>query len=196
MSLAMYPISLPVLIHSLKGLSTVLKKGADHAKAKGIDPSVLINARLFPDMFPLARQVQIATDMAKSAGARLAGIENPVFPDTESSFAELQQRISRTIAFLKSIKPAQLAGSESRHVQLQLRAGAVSFERGQDFLLGWVMPNFYFHVTTAYNILRHNGVALSKGDYLGAVPGAKMPGAPAKKAPEPRKGAAKASKGK
>lgn len=195
MSLAMHPISLPVLIHGLKGLATVLKKGADHAKANGIDASVLVNARLFPDMFPLARQVQIATDMAKSAGARLAGIENPVFPDTEASFPELQQRVARTIAFLKAIKPAQLAGSENRHVQLQLRAGAVSFERGQDFLLGWVMPNFYFHVTTAYNILRHNGVALSKGDYLGKVPGAVMPG-PASKKRAPRKAAAKAGKGK
>lgn len=196
MTLAMHPIALPVLIHGLKNLSTVLKKGADHAKAAGIEPSVLMNARLFPDMFPLVRQVQIATDMAKSAGARLAGIENPVFPDTESSFAELQERIARTIAFLRGIKPAQLAGAEDRHVQFQLRAGAVSFDRGEDFLLGWVMPNFYFHVTTAYNILRHNGVALSKGDYLGKVPGAVMPGAPARKKPALRKGSAKARKGK
>jgi hypothetical protein len=184
MSLDMHHASIPVLIHGLRNLSAILKKGADHAKAKGIDPAVLLNARLFPDMFPLTRQVQIATDMAKGCAARLAGIENPVFPDTEASFPELQERVTRTIAFLRSVKAAELRGSESRAIQLQMRMGAITFDRGQDFLAGWVLPNFYFHLATAYNILRHNGVELSKGDFLGKVPGAVMPGAaraPAKK---------------
>ena len=181
MSLSMYQASVPVLIHNLKALSAILKKGADHARARGIDPEVLVNARLFPDMFPLARQVQIATDMAKGGAARLAGVEIPSFPDTESSFPELQERIARTIAFLKSIKPAQLEGSEQREVQLQMRMGAVSFA-GQYYLLSWVMPNVYFHITTAYNILRHNGVELGKWDFLGKAPGADIrAGKPAKK---------------
>jgi hypothetical protein len=184
----MYQASVPVLIHNLKALSAILKKGADHARARGIDPAVLVDARLFPDMFPLVRQVQIATDMAKGGAARLAGVEVPSFPDTESSFPELQERIARTIAFLKGIKPAQLEGSEQREVNLQMRLGAVSFT-GQYYLLSWVMPNVYFHVTTAYNILRHNGVELGKWDFLGKAPGAnikagkagKPAGKPAKK---------------
>jgi uncharacterized protein len=186
MPLSMYQASVPVLIHNLKTLAAILKKGADHAKACGIDPAVLVNARLFPDMFPLARQVQIATDMAKGGAARLAGVEMPSFPDTESSFPELQERIARTIAFLKSIKPAQLEGSEQREVTLQMRMGAVSFT-GQYYLQSWVMPNVYFHVTTAYNILRHNGVELGKWDFLGKAPGANIKaGKPAKKAAKKR----------
>jgi uncharacterized protein len=179
MSLSMYQASVPVLIHNLKALAGILKKGADHARARGIDPAVLVDARLFPDMFPLARQVQIATDMAKGGAARLAGVEIPSFPDTESSFPELQERITRTIAFLKSIRPAQLEGSERREVNLQMRMGAVSFT-GQYYLLSWVMPNVYFHVTTAYNILRHNGVPLGKMNFLGQVPGMQMTGKIAK----------------
>ena len=181
MGFGMHDASLPVLVHTLKALSAILKKGADHAKAKNIDPAVLLQSRLFPDMFPLVRQVQIATDMSKGGAARLAGIDNPAFPDTETSFAELQDRLDRTIAFIKSVKPAQMAGAESRPVTLQLGRGPVSFARGQDYLTGWVLPNVYFHVTTAYNILRHCGVDLSKSDFLGAVPGAVMPGTPVKK---------------
>jgi hypothetical protein len=180
----MYQASVPVLIHNLKALSAILKKGADHARARGIDPAVLVDARLFPDMFPLVRQVQIATDMAKGGAARLAGVEVPSFPDTESSFPELQERIARTIAFLKGIKPAQLEGSEQREVNLQMRLGAVSFT-GQYYLLSWVMPNVYFHVTTAYNILRHNGVELGKWDFLGKAPGANIKAGKAGKAGKP-----------
>ena len=173
MSLSMYEASVPVLIHNLKALSAILKKGADHARARGIDPAVLVNARLFPDMRPLLEDTRF-TD-------RLARVEIPSFPDTESSFPELQERITRTIAFLKSIKPAQLEGSEQREVNLQMRMGAVSFA-GQYYLLSWVMPNVYFHVATAYNILRHNGVELGKWDFLGKVPGANIKaGKPAKK---------------
>jgi hypothetical protein len=173
MSQSMYAATVPVLIHGLKNLAAILKKGADHAKAKGIEPAVLVNARLYPDMFPLARQVQIATDMAKGGGARLAGTEVPSFADTETSFPELQERVTRTIAFLKSLKPAQFDGAGSRVIHLQMRMGAIDFD-GQSYLAGWVLPNFYFHTTTAYNILRHNGVELGKWDFLGKVPGARM----------------------
>jgi hypothetical protein len=183
MSLSMHAISIPVMIHNLENLAAILKKGADHAQAKGIDPAVLVNARLFPDMFPLARQVQIATDSAKGAAARLSGSEIPSFPDTETSFPELQSRVARTIAFLKSIKPARFDGADARDIQLQMRMGSIGFD-GQSYLLGWALPNFYFHLTTAYNILRHNGVELGKWDFLGKVPGSRTAAAkpPAKKA--------------
>ena len=141
MSLSMYQASIPVLIHNLKTLSAILKKGAAHAKARGIDPVVLFNARLYPDMFALSRQVQIAADMAKGGAARLAGVEIP-------SFAE---------------------------ITLQMRMGAVTFP-GQYYLLSWVLPNVLFHITTAYNILRHNGVELGKWDFLGKAPGAVIGG--------------------
>ena len=187
MSVSMYNATVPVLVHGLKNLSTILKAGADHAKDKGIDPAVLVNARLYPDMFPLARQVQIATDMAKGGAARLAGVEIPSYPDTETSFPELQKRLARTIAFVKSVSAAQLAGSAARDIQLQLRVGSIGFS-GQAYLLGWVMPNFYFHATTAYNILRHNGVVLGKWDFLGKPPGVKPPaGKPPARARKPAK---------
>ena len=121
---------------------------------------------LFPDMFALTKQVQIATDQAKGCAARLTGIEIPVFEDTEATFGELQTRIEKTIAFLDSVKASQFDGSEARHIVLQLRDRTVEFN-GQDYLLKWVMPNFYFHVTTAYDILRHNGVDIGKRDFLG-----------------------------
>ena len=181
MSNFMHSASVPVLTQMLSALSDVLKKAEAHATEKNIDADAYLGARLFPDMFPLARQVQIATDMAKGGAARLAGVEIPSFPDTESSFPELQERLTRTIAFLKSIKPALMEGSEQREVNLQMRMGAVSFT-GQYYLLSWVMPNVYFHVTTAYNILRHNGVELGKWDFLGKAPGANIKaGKPAKK---------------
>ena len=127
----------------------------------------MLNARLFPDMYPLTRQVQIATDMSKGAAARLAGLEIPKYEDNETTFAELQARIAKTIAFLDTIKPAQLEGSEARAVVISVRKIDLKFT-GQDYLLKWVNPNVYFHVTTAYNILRHNGVELGKQDFLGA----------------------------
>jgi hypothetical protein len=171
----MYQASIPVLIHNLKTLSAILKKGAAHAKARGIDPVVLFNARLYPDMFALSRQVQIAADMAKGGAARLAGVEIPSFADTETTFADLQERLARTVAFLKSIRPAQVEGSERREITLQMRMGAVTFP-GQYYLLSWVLPNVLFHITTAYNILRHNGVELGKWDFLGKAPGAVIGG--------------------
>ena len=165
MALSMYNTSVPVLKHMLGSLSTILKKAVEHAEAKKIDPSVFTSARLFPDMFALTRQVQIATDQAKGCAARLAGVDIPKFEDNEASFDELQARIAKTIAFLDSIKAEQIDGSEEREIKLQLHERTLEY-KGQDYLNRWVLPNFYFHVATAYNILRHNGVEIGKKDFL------------------------------
>ncbi|HEY0561800.1 MAG TPA: DUF1993 domain-containing protein [Methylophilus sp.] len=162
----MYELSLTPLKRALNNLSNLLKKGEAYAIAKEVDPSVLLNARLFVDMYPLTRQVQIATDMSKGAAARLAGVEIPKYEDNETSFAELQARIAKTIAFLDSIEAEQLEGSETKPVTITIRKVDLTFT-GLDYVLKWVMPNVYFHVTTSYNILRHNGVALGKSDFLG-----------------------------
>lgn len=164
--LSMYEAAIPTLTRTLSNLAAILKKGEQHADAKKIEHNVLLNARLFPDMYPLTRQVQIATDMSKGAAARLAGIEIPKYEDNETTFAELHARIAKTIAFIDTVKPAQFAGSESREVIITVRKVDLKFT-GQDYLLRWVIPNVYFHVTTAYNILRHNGVELGKADFLG-----------------------------
>lgn len=166
MSISMYQASVPTLIQALKALSGVLDKGAKHAEAKGIDPAVLLGSRLYPDMFPLTRQVQIASDNAKGPSARLAGMEPPKFDDNEASFADLQARITKTIEFLQTLKPAQIDGSEDRQIVLQMRAGPLEF-KGQAYLLHFAMPNFYFHCATVYAILRHNGVEVGKKDFLG-----------------------------
>lgn len=164
--LNMYEAAIPSLKRSLSNLASILKKGEEHADAKKVEHAVFLNARLFPDMYPLIRQVQIATDMSKGAAARLAGIEIPKYEDNETTFAELQARIAKTIAFIDSVKPEQFEGSESREVTITIRKVDLKFT-GQDYLLKWVNPNVYFHVTTAYNILRHNGVELGKSDFLG-----------------------------
>jgi hypothetical protein len=166
MSLSMYYASIPVLTRLLTNLSAILDKAAAHAEARKFDPAVLINARLFPDMFALARQVQIASDMAKGCAARLAGTEPPSWTDTETTFPELKERIGKTLVFLGQFKPEQIDGSEDRAIELQMRSGPMQFN-GQTYLLDFVMPNVYFHVVTAYNILRHNGVELGKLDFLG-----------------------------
>lgn len=166
MSLSMYQASVPVFIRMLNNLSAILKKGEALAQAKKIEPAVLVNARLYPDMFPLTRQVQIATDQVKGCVSRLAGQEPPSFPDTEQTFAELYARIDKTTAHLKSFKPAQIDGSEERPIELKQRTGTIH-TKGREYLLERVYPNFFFHVTTAYNILRHNGVEIGKGDFLG-----------------------------
>ena len=157
------------LIHTLRSLSHILKKGEEYADAKKIEHSVLLNARLFPDMYPLTRQIQIATDMSKGAAARLAGVEIPKYEDDESTFEQLQARIAKTIAFIESIAPAQLSDAETRDITISVRKIELKFT-GQDYCLKWVMPNVYFHVTTAYNILRHNGVELGKPDFLRIKP--------------------------
>jgi len=164
----MYQASVPVLVRALENLQAILAKAAAHAEAKKIDPAVFINVRLAPDMFPLSRQVQSASDTAKGCVARLAGAEVPSYPDTETTFPELHERLAKTIAFVKGFTPAQIDGSEERSVVLKLRSGDVTF-RGQDYLLTMALPNFFFHVTTAYAILRHNGVEVGKMDYLGKL---------------------------
>jgi hypothetical protein len=166
MSLSMYQASTPMFVRQLTALSAILKTAAAFAEARKIDPSVLLNARLAPDQFPLVRQVQIATDGAKGGIARLAGLEPPVYPDDETTFDQLQARIANTIAFLQSVPADQVDGSEARPIHLKMRAGELNFT-GQDFLLHFVIPNFFFHVTTAYAILRHNGVEIGKRDFLG-----------------------------
>jgi uncharacterized protein len=164
----MYDHSIPVLAKMLGNLAAILDKAVKHCEAKKLDPNALLAFRLFPDMFPLTRQVQIATDQAKGCAARLAGVEVPKYEDTEKTFDELKARIAKTIAFINGIKPEQLANSAGRDVTLPIRGNAMTF-KGEWFLKHFVMPNFYFHVTTAYDILRHNGVELSKGDFIGSV---------------------------
>ena len=167
MAISMYQASAPRFANTLKNLSAILGKAQAHCEARKIDPLVLSASRLYPDMFALARQVQIACDSAKGAVARLAGVEIPKHEDTEKTFEELQARIARTLEFIATVKPAQIDGSEDRDVVIKLRGNDVAF-KGMLYLLGFAWPNFYFHATTAYNILRHNGVELGKGDFLGA----------------------------
>ena len=168
MTITMYQASAPRFAHTLKALSAVLAKADAHCAARKIDPLVLTAARLYPDMFPLSRQVQIACDSAKGAVARLAGVEVPKHEDTEKTFEELRARIDKTLAFIATVKPAQVDGSEAREVVLKLRGNDVTFSSLQ-YLLGFAWPNFYFHATTAYAILRHNGVELGKTDFLGTA---------------------------
>jgi hypothetical protein len=165
--LNIYDFTIPTLKRALTNLSANLNKGKAYAEAKNIDPSVLLNARIFADMYPLTRQVQIATDMSKGAAARLAGVEMPKFEDNETTFAELQARIAKTIAFLDTFQPSQFKDAETREITITVRKVDLHF-KGQDYLLFWVNPNVYFHCTTAYNILRHNGVELGKTDFLGS----------------------------
>ena len=166
MSITMYQTTVPVLVRALTNLSGVLAKGAAHAKDRNIAEDVLLNTRITPDMFPLIRQVQIATDMAKGAVYRLAGEEAPKMEDNETTFEQLHARIESVIGMLKSFKPEQIDGSEGRDVVLKLRSGDMHF-KGQAYLLGFVLPNVYFHITTAYAILRGVGVVLGKTDFIG-----------------------------
>jgi len=166
MALSMYQASAPRFAHMLRNLSAILDKAQAHCEARKIDPAALIAFRLYPDMFALARQVQIACDAAKGAMARLAGVENPKHEDTEKTFEELKARIAKTIEFVNSVKPAQVDGTEEKEVVIKLRGKDVSF-KGQAYLLAFAWPNFYFHAATTYNILRHNGVEVGKADFLG-----------------------------
>jgi hypothetical protein len=163
--LSMFDASITPLKRALNNLAHILKKGEEYADAKKIEHVVLLNARLFPDMFPIIRQVQIATDMSKGGAARLAGLAVPQYEDDETSFADLQARIAKTLAFIDSVTPEQVAGSATRDITINVRKVDLHFT-GQDYLLKWVMPNVYFHVTTTYNILRHNGCELGKPDFL------------------------------
>ena len=166
MTTSLYKTSVPVFTRALGNLAHILDKAVAHAAEKGIDPSTLLEARLAPDMYPLTRQVQGACDAAKFAGARLAGIAAPVFADTETTFPELQARITKTLEFLASISPAQIDGQEERTVVLKTPSKELTFT-GLRYLLDFATPNFYFHATTAYAILRNQGVGIGKLDYLG-----------------------------
>jgi hypothetical protein len=168
MKISMYEASIPTFLHTLRVLRGILEKGAAHAETKKFDPSVLVASRLYPDMLPLNRQVQIASDAAKGAAARLAGVDPPKFEDTETTIAELIARVDKTIDYLQSFKPEQLEGTEDRTITINTPRQTFSFP-GLIFLRHWAMPNFFFHVTTTYNILRHNGVELGKADFLGRV---------------------------
>ena len=164
----MYQASAPRFVNILKNLSAILDKAQAHAEAKKIDPTVFTSARLYPDMLAMARQVQIATDTAKSAMARLAGAEIPKYEDTEQTFAELKARIAKTIEFINTFKPAQIEGTDEKEVVIKLGGNDTKLT-GMQYLLGHAHPNFYFHVTTAYDILRHNGLEIGKSDFIGPL---------------------------
>ena len=167
MSNAIYATSIPVFAQMLGGLQEVLRKAEAHALDKKIDPNALLHARLYPDMFPLLRQVQVATDFAKSVSARLAGVEVPKLEDTEQTFADLQVRIAAVLAFVQGLDVAKFADAAAREIVTQ--AGTPKEKRftGESYLLNYGLPHFFFHTTTAYAILRHNGVVVGKKDYIG-----------------------------
>ena len=169
MALSMYQASVPVFQQLLTALSGVLDKAAAHATARKVDPTVLLGMRLYPDMFALTRQVQIAADFGKNTTARLAGQEPPKWEDNEKSIDELKARIAKTLDFMKGFTPAQIDGSEGREITIPMRTGPMTF-KGQQYLLHFAMPNFYFHCTTAYDILRHAGVEIGKRDFVGNPP--------------------------
>ncbi len=171
MSLTMYQASVPVFTQYLNALSAILDKAEALCAAKKIDPLVMTSARLAPDMFPMTRQVQIACDFAKGCTARLAGAEVPSWEDNEKTFAELKARIKKTVDFIAGFKPAQIDGSEGRDIKLKIRGNDVTF-KGQPYLTNYALGHFYFHCTTTYAILRHNGVEVGKADFIGKVPGA------------------------
>jgi len=168
MKISVHALSIDLFTTALGNLSAILEKGVAHATAKKFDSNVLVASRLAPDMLPLSRQVQIACDLAKNSAARLAGIEPPRFEDTEKTIDELRSRIARTIDYLKSIPVASLEGSEERDIKVPAGERTIEF-KGLAFLQRWAIPNVFFHVTTAYNILRHNGVDIGKRDFLGGL---------------------------
>lgn len=169
MKISMYDACVPTGIRMMKNLAAVLQKAAAHAEAKKIGPEVLPGARLAPDMFPLSRQVQIASDSAKAGAARLAGLEPPAYEDNETTLPELAARALKTAAYLETLQPQQFEGAEERTVKWKTRSGEKSMP-GLPYALHHMLPNLHFHCTTAYDILRHNGIELGKMDYLGREP--------------------------
>jgi hypothetical protein len=169
MSLSMYEASIPTFLLTLGNLQKILAKAVAHAEARKFDPNVFVSMRLYPDMLPLARQVQIASDAAKGAAARLTGTEPPKFEDTETTMAELIARVGKTIDYLQGFKAEQFAGAEDRNVTIKTPRNQFSFS-GVNLLRHWALPNFFFHVTTAYALLRHGGVEIGKADFLGQIP--------------------------
>ncbi|HTJ64282.1 MAG TPA: DUF1993 domain-containing protein [Alphaproteobacteria bacterium] len=167
MSLSMYQASVPLFTRQLEAMANILGKAEAHAEARKYDQKALIQARLFPDMLPLSAQIQIASDAAKGAAARLAGIDVPSWEDKEATLEQLKERCTKTVAYLAGFKPEQIDGSEEREVILKIGGNPYPF-KGQQYLLSFAIPNFYFHVTTAYALLRHNGVEIGKRDFLNA----------------------------
>jgi len=166
MAFSLYEAGVPAVIHHLTALSTIIDKAMAHCTQHKIDPSILVNYRLAPDMFPFSRQVQIATDQAKGMAARLGGLDVPSYADTETTFEDLKARIAKTIAFVKSVTPAQIDVAEDKDIAFKAGQTELKF-KGAQYLTSFVLPNFYFHVTAAYAILRHAGVAIGKWDFLG-----------------------------
>jgi len=168
MSISMYDASVPALLHTLENLKVILQKAVKHAETKKFDPNVLVGVRLAPDMLPLSKQVQIASDAAKLGVARLTGTEAPKFEDNETTMEQLIARVDKTISYLRGVDPKQFEGAETRTVNIATPNRSFTFP-GLTYLRQWVQPNFFFHVTTAYALLRHNGVDIGKADYLGNV---------------------------
>jgi hypothetical protein len=168
MSISLYDVSIPVFTLSLNNLSAILDKAASHGESKNVDPKVIPQARLIVDMLPLSAQIQIACDTAKGAAARLAGVEVPKYEDTEATLAELKTRVAKTLDFIRTIKPEQLQGAETREVVLQFPQTTLKFN-GLNYLTNFALPNFFFHVTMAYALLRKNGIDLGKRDFLGPI---------------------------
>ncbi len=168
MQISVYNMSVQAFLPMLTNLSKQLDKAAEFATAKKFDGAVLTNARLAPDMFSLTKQVQLATDFAKSGTARLAGIDPPKFEDNEQTIPELQARVKKTLDFVQSVKPDSFKGAEDRDIVIPTRDAKLEF-KGLDYLRNWLLPNFYFHTSMCYGILRHNGVELGKRDFLPAV---------------------------
>ena len=166
MTISMYQASVPTIVRALNNLAALLEKADQHATAKNIDPAAFVNARLYPDMFALAKQVQIASDISKGGTARLAQIDPPAFEDNETTFPQLIERVRKTVSFLQTLKPEQIDGSEARTITWQTRTATKSMQ-GMPYLLNHVLPNVFFHTATTYDILRHNGVELGKQDFLG-----------------------------
>ena len=169
MALSIYDAAIPTLLRALTNASAFLDKASAHCEKEKIDPTVLLSARLYPDMFALTRQIQVVTDQAKGAAARLAGVEAPKFADTESSFAELKTRLDKTASFLKSLDAKSFQGAEERALEIKFPQSTLNFPSGWNYLLTFVFPNVYFHSATAYDILRHSGVKLGKPDFIGPI---------------------------
>jgi hypothetical protein len=169
MSLSLFDASIPTFLHTLRNLQSILEKGVAHAEARKFDPNVLAALRLYPDMLPLSRQVQIASDAAKGAAARLSATEPPKFEDNETTMAELIARVAKTIDYLQGFQPSQFEGADDRTINVPTRVQTFSF-KAPDYVRHWALPNFFFHVTTTYALLRHGGVEIGKADFLGPIP--------------------------
>jgi uncharacterized protein len=167
MSLSIRDASVPVLVRALQALSGVIEKGRLYAEKEKIDPSVLLAMRLYPDMLPLSGQIQIVSDQCKGGISRLAGVEPPKFPDTETTFPELKERLDKTVTFIKGVDPQKFEGADKRALELKFPNITLNFSNGWDYLMGFVLPNVYFHSATAYGLLRHVGVKVGKGDFMG-----------------------------